>query len=301
MKSSAFFSACLFAIASAACHAQANEPVIYNHGSKTTMQAMFAELKNANVVFVGENHDHKQGHELELEILKGLAGLHKNQAFALEMFERDVQPVLDEYLTDVISESSFTAASRPWPNYKTDYAPLIQFCKASKIPVVASNAPRRYVSIVSRKGPDALSVLSKPAKSLLAPLPYSLEIPAEYDRRLNEIFSGAHGDSPAPTSPAMPTAENMKRSQELWDCTMADSIAKFVRKTHRPLMHINGSMHSDSGFGAMDRLRRYMPSLKVMNVTIRPSAAYPAPPADLTADTADYLIITPLAPGAKAE
>ena len=295
MKPASLLTALCALFSASLCHAQGTDPVIYSHGAKTTMPAMLSELGRANVVFVGENHDHKQGHELELEILKGLAGANKQQAFALEMFERDVQPVLDEYLSDLITESSFTAAARPWPNYKTDYAPLIQFCKAQNIPVVASNAPRRYVSVVSRKGFEGLHSLSKYARTLLAPLPISEEIPAGYNSALDQIFSGAHGDPAAKPMPGMPSADNMKRSQELWDCTMADSIARFVKKTHRKVMHINGSMHSDSGFGAMDRLRRYMPSLKVMNVTIRPSAAYPAATADLPTDAADFVIVTPQA------
>jgi len=292
----------LLVTASSLCHAQDKEYVIYAQGKTVTMESMLADLGKANVVFVGENHDHKQGHELELAILQGLYAHNPKQAFALEMFERDVQPVLDEYLGDLISESSFLAASRPWPNYKTDYAPLIQFCKEKKIPVVASNAPRRYVSMVSRKGPESLLALPKVSKANLAPLPYSLEIPAEYDRRLSEIFSTSHGDTGKaatpnpPAMPNMPSPENMKRSQELWDCTMADSIARFVRKSHRSVMHINGSMHSDSGFGAMDRLRRESPNLKVKNVTIQPSELYPVAPTDLPADSADYVIVTKAVP-----
>ena len=71
------------------------------------------------------------------------------------------------------SVRGLSQAARPWPNYKTDYAPLIAFCKAQKIPVLASNAPRRYVNIVSRKGQEALlgrkkSVLSgKPRKFII--------------------------------------------------------------------------------------------------------------------------------------
>ncbi len=72
----------------------------------------------------------------------------------MEMFERDVQIVLDEYLKNYISESHFISSSRAWGNYKTDYRPLVEFAKQNKIDVVAANAPRRYVNMVSRLGKD---------------------------------------------------------------------------------------------------------------------------------------------------
>src|SRR3954467_8455063 len=68
----------------------------------------------------------------------------------MEMFERDVQIVLDEYLSDLITEQHFLASSRPWGNYKTDYRPLVELAKEKHLDVIAANAPRRYVNMVSR-------------------------------------------------------------------------------------------------------------------------------------------------------
>ena len=45
--------------------------------------------------------------------------------------------------------------ARPWANYETDYAPLVHFAKDVGMPVIAANAPRRYVGAVGRD-PDAL-------------------------------------------------------------------------------------------------------------------------------------------------
>jgi uncharacterized iron-regulated protein len=71
---------------------------------------------------------------------------------SLEMFERDVQIVLDEYVKDLITEKKFLDDSRPWNNYKTDYRPLVEYAKQNKLPVIAANAPRRYINMVSRGG-----------------------------------------------------------------------------------------------------------------------------------------------------
>ena len=82
-----------------------------------------------------------------------------------------MQIVLDEYLNGLISEDHFLLSSRPWKNYKTDYRPLVEIAKQNKLSVIAANAPRRYVNMVSRNGRDSLNGLSKQAKEWLAPLP----------------------------------------------------------------------------------------------------------------------------------
>ena len=47
----------------------------------------------------------------------------RSVALSLEFFQRDAQPILDEYLAGLITEKAFLAASRPWPRYQTDYRP----------------------------------------------------------------------------------------------------------------------------------------------------------------------------------
>src|SRR5947209_2387656 len=100
-------------------------------------ETMLADLARADVILVGEQHDDPNTHRLELAVLEGLTRRRVPLVFALEMFERDVQPVLDDYLSGRISEDRFLAASRPWPRYATDYRPLVEFAKAHAIPVIA--------------------------------------------------------------------------------------------------------------------------------------------------------------------
>lgn len=268
--------------------ANADEDRIILQGKETcSFDQMIETLSHADVVVVGEEHDHRLGHLLEFEILKGLHGKHPKMVFSLEMFERDVQGVLDEYLQDQISKSSFLAASRPWQNYATDYAPLIEFCKTNQLPVVAANAPRRYVSIASRKGQSALLTLSKQARSYLPKLPYSMDLPPAYDKALDEVF-GNHGTAGAGMLPAFP-----KEGQALWDATMADSVLRGRKANSKsPVMQINGSMHSDHGFGLVDRLRKADKRLKVMIVSIKRDKAFPAIAKESYEKVADFVIVT---------
>lgn len=84
---------------------------------------------------------------------KGFVWVEKdNLILGAEMFESDNQVILNEYLAGLISQSSFENEARLWPNYKTDYKPLVEFAKTNKLQFVASNVPRRYASLVNSKG-----------------------------------------------------------------------------------------------------------------------------------------------------
>ena len=88
-----------------------------------------------------------------------------------EMFEADNQLILNEYLSGHISEKSFKKEARLWPNYSTDYAPLVDFAKDSNLIFVATNIPRRYASVVYKRGFQGLDELDAQAKLYIAPLP----------------------------------------------------------------------------------------------------------------------------------
>ncbi|MGH7490562.1 MAG: ChaN family lipoprotein, partial [bacterium] len=123
-----------------------------HHKRFIDFESMLAKAASIDVLFLGEQHDDPATHRLEAAALEGLARRRSNIIVAMEMFERDVQPSLDGYLTGHTSEADFLAASRPWPRYATDYRPLVELARDLKWPVVASDVPRRLASLVSRRG-----------------------------------------------------------------------------------------------------------------------------------------------------
>ncbi len=115
-------------------------------GRRVTLREVVEALAAADVLFVGEMHNDPVAHLLQAELLK-LADEKYSQAegrgrrgvaLSLEMFERDVQIVLDEYLAGLISEKHFLASSRPWSNYQTDYRPMVEYARARKLPETAT-------------------------------------------------------------------------------------------------------------------------------------------------------------------
>ena len=170
---------CLIFMLTISSFAQTNEAnyrVFDGKGNPSNLDKILEAAGQNEVIFLGENHDDATGHALELQIFKAVVekyGKERKVALSLEMFERDVQIIVDEYLNNLISENHFLLSSRPWNNYKQDYRPLVELAKTDKLPVIAANAPRRYVNMVSRSGRESLDALSPDAKRWLAPLPFN--------------------------------------------------------------------------------------------------------------------------------
>lgn len=172
-------------------------------GRSRSFAEILEALDGADVLLVGEQHDDVVGHRVEAELLiraaqrlgaLGGEGESRPVVLSLEMFERDVQYIVDEYLADLITEEQFTRSARPWPRYDTDYRPMVRFARAHGLQVVAANAPRRYVNRVSRLGPGALYELPDAAKSFLPPLPYpeaSEVYAAEWNALMAEMMAEA--------------------------------------------------------------------------------------------------------------
>lgn len=187
-------------------------------GNPSSFEAMAEALASADVLFIGETHDDPIVHYLQRELLQRAFVDHHERGVVLsmEMFSRDVQHIMDEYLADLITDSHFRSSSSPWVNYATDYSPLVDFSKVHSIAVVAANAPRRYVNRVTRLGPDALYDLPDYVRDFLAPLPYagaSDAYRAEWDALMAESMAEmrAAADSMAmedsTQSPVMPSSD----------------------------------------------------------------------------------------------
>lgn len=235
-------------------------------GNPVTLDDIVKSMAANDAVFLGEEHDDAVGHAIEAELFRRAVENYSSQrrvALSMEMFERDVQIVIDEYFQGLISEQHFLASSRPWGNYKTDYRPLVEIAKAKHLDLIAANAPRRYVNMVSRGGPDSLNALSRTAKAWLAPLPYP-EPSAAYKDKFEALMKTS-GD-PA----AMKPNPQLVYSQALWDATMANSIANYLARNKGALVvHLNGGFHTEGRLGTFEQFMKYRPRARAIVVTIR--------------------------------
>ena len=261
---------------------------IYNaRGDAATIQDIIAAIEKSDVVFLGENHDDATAHYLQAELFKKVFESYGRQrpiALSLEMFERDVQTIVDEYLKDLITEKKFLDDSRPWNNYKTDYRPLVEFAKQNKLSVIAANAPRRYVNMVSRNGRAALTQLSPDAKKWLAPLPYAAPS-EEYAKKFNALM----GNIKSETNPTSKILD----AQALWDATMAFSIQEFLKKEKNALIvHLNGAFHTESRLGTAEQFLRLQPKAKILVVTMRSEEEFTKFDKAKHENLGDFIILT---------
>lgn len=228
-----------------------------NNGKAIDYQQMVRQLSKADVVFLGEIHNCAITHWLELRILQSLYLAHgKKLALGMEMFEADNQLILNEYLQGLIFSDRFEEEARLWPNYSTDYAPLVYFAREHHLPVIATEVPRRYAAMVKDRGLKCLDSLSAEAKTFLPPLPirYVANEHAEQGFALMRMMGQHKTDS---------GNSHLSEAQALKDATMAWHIAQHAQKK---VLHVNGNIHSDGQAGIVTYLRQYAPGKKIITV-----------------------------------
>lgn len=235
---------------------------------------LLERLGEAHVVFFGEQHDDPETHRIESELLEALGRSGRPVVLSLEMFERDVQPALDDYLAGRLSESDFLARSRPWPRYATDYRPLVEMAKARRWPVIAANVPRPLASAVARRGIVALDTLTLAERAVAA-----REIVCPDDDYRARFLQEMRGHGPVSGTSAQPgdtlpsaSAERFYLSQCVKDETMAESIVESRRRIapNALVLHVNGAFHSDYGQGTVERVRRREPRWRLVVVSAVP-------------------------------
>lgn len=227
-------------------------------GQSVSFENMADSLAQYDVVFFGELHNNPIAHWLQIELTNKLATLKNNEiVLGAEMFEKDNQLIIDEYLSGLIKENTLIKDGKAWDNYKTDYAPLVNFAKDNSIPFIATNVPRRYASLVSIKGLDSLELVSKVArKNYMAPLP--IEVPYENPSyKEMELMMSGHG--------MLGAAKNFIDAQAIKDATMGHSIVTSLKRGDKGklFLHFNGDFHSKNHGGAAWYVQHYNKKLKV--------------------------------------
>lgn len=251
-------------------------------GKKVNYKDVIDEASNADVVFFGELHNNSIVHWFELQITKDLYNRKDGDIIlGAEMFESDNQLLLDEYLAGQIKTKNFEDESKMWNNYKTDYKPLVEFAKENDLRFIATNIPRRYASLVNKKGFEGLDSLSDQAKKLIAPLPVNYDPDVECYSDMIEMMGGLGGH----------VTENIPKAQAIKDATMAYFILKNLNE-EKIFIHYNGSYHSDNYEGIVWWLKQQSPEVKIMTITTVEQDSI-TKLADEALNTADFILCVP--------
>ncbi|TKB98928.1 ChaN family lipoprotein [Pedobacter cryophilus] len=221
---------------------------IYNaQGEKVSYGKMLKALTDKEVILFGELHNNAISHWLQYEVTSALSA-QKKLILGAEMFEADNQNQLNDYLKGTIDAKALKSTARLWPNYATDYAPLVDLAKEKQLSFVATNIPRKYANLVYKNGFGVLDSLPEQEKVWIAPLPITFDAELPTYKNILKMM-GEHG------------SDLLVKAQAVKDATMAHFILKNYQKDH-VFIHYNGAYHSDRYEGILWYLKRENSKLK---------------------------------------
>jgi uncharacterized iron-regulated protein len=215
----------------------------------TPQQGIIKQLQAAKIIYLGETHDSESDHQQQLAIIQALFK-HKSQiAIGMEMFQRQMQPLLDRYLAGKITATELRAQSefdKRW-GYKWEYyAPILEFAKANRLPVIALNTPGEIARKAARQG--LASLTSKELQSI----PPITEIDRS-NAKYQQMILASYQQHAGIVSISSKSFDRFYTAQLLWDETMAESTANFINKNpDYQTIVLAGSSHIIYGYGIPD-------------------------------------------------
>jgi uncharacterized iron-regulated protein len=253
------FAAAFLLISSAACSSPRDkattcgEPGQWLAAARTGVAlqdsaALLERLAAQQAVLLGEAHDSAEDHRWQLHVLAQLHARRPQIAVGFEMFPRRLQPLLDEWVTGVLSEQEFLKRAewdKVWTFDARDYLPLFHYARMNRIPMLALNVERSLPEAVGKQGWDAVPEAQKEGVGRPA-------APSEsYRKALRQVFehhpAKKRGDETFP---------RFVEAQTVWDRAMAQPIAEHLKKQPGALVvGILGAGHVRHGHGVAHQLK----------------------------------------------
>ena len=253
---------------------------IHDRDGKTlSWDRMIEGFDESDVIVLGELHDDHVAHLVQRAIVEDVGVRRPGTILAMEMLERDEQPVVDDYREGLISPGTFTkltfsgswAGEGSWDDW---YLPIIDAAHERDVAVIAANAPRRYVTLARTDGFERLAELPYDRRRFVEwPDPPIVD---GYRKRFMDLMSG-DGEREIDEE----VAESYFRAQQIWDATMAGSVAMNAPDDGGAVILMLGRFHSDFDGGTVVMLRRMMPEARIRVVSLGPPDEDEGVPADL--------------------
>ncbi len=241
----------------------------------------------ADAVLIGEQHGHPMGLPMAAALFEDMLAARPGEgAIAFEFFERDDQLAIDDYVAGIIDEDTFRERTRRTESNYVGHRDMLEAAKEAGIPIVAANAPRRYVRLARLEGYPYLEALNDRQRSQFV-IPDSLP-DGPYKKRFFELMGGmaGHGDDSAAERSlddlyADESLASIFRSQSVWDATMADSVADLIEAGHTPTTLVIGQFHVDFEGGTLARLKERLPAADVLVVSVAAARSQTLRPEDV--------------------
>lgn len=225
-------------------------------GDNISLSQWAENIQTADVILIGEWHTHAGIHRFQTDTLKQLIQNEQSVALSMEQFSRDNQPVVNSYLNDEIGEQTLIKQANAWPNYESDYRPLVELAKSNQLDIIAANAPKPMVRCISKHGLDYLAKLPQDKRAYVA-----TNIDLGDSPYKQKFMASMHHGEPSQHL-------NMYASQLTWDTTMAESIVNYKHAHPKTtVVHVAGKFHTEGGLGTAAQIKQLDPSLNIVIVT----------------------------------
>lgn len=191
-------------------------------------------IATRRIIFIGEVHDMRAHHALQLAIIKALHDRHVPLAIGVEMFSFDAQPLLDRWVAGDVPLQAFVNDFReqwtiPWDYYDA----IFLYARNNRIPLIALNVPRIVAEQVFHSGFASLP----PEIRRHLPPTATCRIDAPYMEFVRGIYAH-HTGSPA-------AFERFCEAQRLRNETMAWHLTDYHRKhPERTIVVLTGVGHA---------------------------------------------------------
>jgi uncharacterized iron-regulated protein len=250
-------------------------------GKAAKYDKMVKDLAESDMVFFGEYHTNPISHWLQNEMAKSFYDIKGDKLFfGAEMFENGNQLVLNEYLAGFYDEKKMMPEmTQMWGNYKTDYKPLVEFAKENNLRFIATNIPRRYASMINKKGIEVLKELSPEARAMIGP-----DLEKYFDASVYADMADMMGGHVPPNMLNIQTAQASK------DATMAHFSLKYFNEGDF-FFHMDGAYHSNNDRGIIWWINKIQPGLNIKSITTVMQSEWDEMTDEEKATIANYTIV----------
>lgn len=186
----------------------------------------------ARIVLVGEHHNNDDHHQAQLKVIQSLFKSGRKVAVGMEMFRRDSQAALDQWVGGQIGEKQFMPIYLDNWNYGWDlYGPIFKYAREKQIPMVGLNVSRKITGQVAYHG---FASLNENQRGLLEGI--TCNVTQEYRDFIKKAY-GAHGHGKM-------NFNRFCEAQLVWDTAMAVYAIDYLQQNpDTVLVLLAGSGH----------------------------------------------------------
>lgn len=266
----------------------------FGKGAPVSLNNMITDLREADIILIGEIHDNLDHHQIQALILAKLVTTQLRPAIVWEMVPQSKQPILNAYNVKPIHDAdqlgtALNWSKTGWPDWAI-YKPIAGVAAKWNLPMFAGDANRSEIRKLGRNG---INIFPPKVRKKLA---LDGALPGPLRKSLDVELKASHCDMMPDSGLAM-----MANVQRLRDGQLAESLlrARKASPTGHALL-IAGSGHTRADRGVPWVLRRLAPGLKVLSIAAVEVSSDVKSASELVVTdpmgkpTADYIWITPV-------